>query len=233
LLHAGALLFPCRRLIEELAGFLQGREAGVQRLDWHLQHPDGAAPTRFALGAARPERDPACWLELLRERLERLRLPAPVRAVRLEAGALSHLAPGSLALFPGLETRPTPDTTLLDRLRARLGREAVYALTPAADHRPERAWRQCPPGDPEGARGRADRPLWLLPEPLPLETRDHRPWWDGQLDLGVERERIETGWWDGFEVARDYFIATSVRGERLWVYREMRGQRRWFLHGIF
>ena len=74
---------------------------------------------------------------------------------------------------------------------------------------------------------------WLLPQPLPLETRGRRPWWDGELDLGGERERIETGWWDGFEVARDYFVATSVRGERLWIFREIRGRRGWFLHGIF
>jgi protein ImuB len=68
---------------------------------------------------------------------------------------------------------------------------------------------------------------------LPLETRDGRPWWDGELDLGRERERIETGWWDGFEVARDYFVATGVEGARLWVYRERTGRGSWFLHGLF
>jgi protein ImuB len=51
--------------------------------------------------------------------------------------------------------------------------------------------------------------------------------------LGRERERIETGWWDGFEVARDYFVATTAKGERLWIYRELRGSRGWFLHGLF
>jgi protein ImuB len=75
--------------------------------------------------------------------------------------------------------------------------------------------------------------LWLLPRPRLLENRDHRPWWDGELHLGEERERIETGWWDGFEVARDYFVATTVKGERLWIYRELKGRRRWFLHGLF
>ena len=46
-------------------------------------------------------------------------------------------------------------------------------------------------------------------------------------------ERIETGWWDDLPVARDYFVATTVTGERLWVYRECHGGQNWFLHGRF
>ena len=53
------------------------------------------------------------------------------------------------------------------------------------------------------------------------------------VDLGRERERIETGWWDGGEVGRDYFVARCAQGDRLWVYRELGGRRRWFLHGWF
>jgi protein ImuB len=53
------------------------------------------------------------------------------------------------------------------------------------------------------------------------------------LDLGQERERIDIGWWDDREVKRDYFVATTRRGERLWIYRELEGERGWFLHGLF
>jgi len=231
--HVDALVFPCRRLLGELAGFLTGRQAGVQRLQWRLQHGEDIEDTCFTLGAARPERDPARWLDLLRERLERLQLPTPVRAVRLDAADIRPLAPVSGALFPGLDCSRVPDPDLLDRLRARLGEQAVHGLALVADHRPECAWRRCAPGEEEDGRGRADRPLWLLPEPLQLETRNRRPWWDGELDLGGERERIETGWWDSFEVAREYFVARTERGNRLWIYREIRGGRSWFLHGVF
>jgi len=131
-----------------------------------------------------------------------------------------------------------------------------------ADHRPERAWRACepqltaaPPGRASSAgteRGRAartgsdnpappgtatgerrDRPLWLLAAPAALELRGGRPWLDGPLDLGAGCERIDTGWWDGFQVARDYYVARTADGERLWIYRELRGAGGWFLHGIF
>jgi len=228
-----ALVFPCRHLLGELAGFLRGRQAGVQRLRWCLYHGDGIEDTGFTLGTARPEGNPARWLDLLRERLERLQLPAPVRAVALDVADIRPLAPGSWELFPGLDCPQAPAPDLLDHLRARLGAESVRGLALAADHRPERAWRWCPPGEAASGGGRGDRPLWLLLEPLPLETRDRRPWWDGELDLGRERERIETGWWDGFDVARDYFVATTGRGERLWIYRELKGPRGWFLHGLF
>jgi protein ImuB len=226
LLQVDALVFPCRRL-------LSGRQGGVQRLQWCLHHGDEIEETRFILGTARPERDPGRWLDLLRERLERLRLPAPVRALVLDATDIRPLAPSSLDLFPGLDRSKSPDPELLDRLRARLGAEAVRGLALVADHRPERAWRWCPAGEARKGRGRADRPLWLLPKTLALRTRNRRPWWDGELDLGRERERIETGWWDGFEVARDYFVATTASGERLWIYRELKGRRGWFLHGLF
>lgn len=228
-----ALLFPCRRLLAELGGFLLGRQGGVQRLDWRLRH-EGVDDTRFSVGAARPLHDPGQWLALLRERLERLELPAPVHEVGLAAHGVRPLAPESLDLFPEL-ARPgcAPDQALLDRLRARLGSDAVRGLALVADHRPERAWRWCRPGETGSGIPRADRPLWLLPDPMPLEVRDGRPWLDDALDLGLERERIDIGWWDDFEVARDYFCASTAGGERVWVYRELRGRRDWFLHGLF
>ncbi|WP_020508064.1 Y-family DNA polymerase [Lamprocystis purpurea] len=230
---AESLVFPCRRLLGELAGFLRGRQAGVPRLDWRFGHA-GRAATCFSLGAAQPLADPERWLELLRGQLERMELPAPVREIALAATAVLPLSPRSGELFPEL-ARPgcRPDPALLDRLRARLGRDAVRGLALAADHRPERAWRWSEPGETGGGSARLDRPLWLLPQPVPLEERDGKPWLDGALDLGAERERIDTGWWDDCAVARDYFIATNGRGERLWVYRELRGRRGWYLHGRF
>ncbi len=230
--EAGALVFACRRLIEELCGYLLGLQAGVRRLEWRLGHAD-LPHTAFTLGTSTEGRDPGAWLAHLRERLGRLILPAPVRTVALTAGEVRPLPPGPLDLFPELAAALAPDPGLLDRLRSRLGEEAVRGLQALPDHRPERAWRWCLPGEACSGRGRADRPLWLLPEPQPLEVRGQRPWYAGPLDLGGERERIETGWWDGFEVARDYFIATTGSGERLWVYRECHGRRGWFLHGLF
>lgn len=233
---AAALVFAGRRLLEELGGFLLARQAGVRSLHWRFSHANadtGVAPTCIRLGSTSPRREPQRWLELLRERLDRLQLPAPVRAITLASETLYPLPAANAELFPDAALATEPDPTLLDRLRARLGNDAVQGLALALDQRPERAWRWCAPGENSHGIVRADRPLWLLPEPVPLPRRARRPWLDGPLDLGDGCERIETGWWDDVEIARDYYVATAASGERLWIYREMYGARDWFLHGLF
>jgi protein ImuB len=45
-------------------------------------------------------------------------------------------------------------------------------------------------------------------------------------------ERIESGWWDGNGVARDYYVAHQPRGVKLWIFQE-RQSKRWYLHGMF
>ena len=85
------------------------------------------------------------------------------------------------------------------------------------------------------------RPTWLLPEPLPLAERDAWPLLQGRpLQLLSGPERIETGWWDGDSVARDYFIALVEDGSLVWVYRgrlpralNVPGEPHWFLQGRF
>jgi protein ImuB len=46
-------------------------------------------------------------------------------------------------------------------------------------------------------------------------------------------ERIETGWWDGGDVARDYYQARTSQGELLWIFQDRRNRDGWYLHGIF
>lgn len=77
------------------------------------------------------------------------------------------------------------------------------------------------------------RPLWLLPQPVLLKQVDRRPWLQGPLTLAQGPERIESGWWEGADVARDYFVAHDTLGETVWIYREHSTPARWFLHGIF
>jgi len=51
------------------------------------------------------------------------------------------------------------------------------------------------------------------------------------LSLLSGPERIESGWWDGGEIGRDYFVGSDAQGGELWLYRDRGGQ--WFVHGIF
>ncbi len=228
--EAQALLFVLQRLLLELCGWLIGQGAGVQRVDislWHRQHQ----VTQLALGIQSPSRNAAQLTILLRERLERLELQSPVIEVELYAGETVRLDARSQDMFDH-NSKPE-QINLLDCLRARLGDQAVTGISAVAEHRPEYAWRYSDPGDSKKTCGGQQRPLWLLPVPRPLKTRDGRPQLQGDLQLVSSRERIESGWWDQREVARDYFIATNPAGSSYWIYRELTGERGWYLQGLF
>jgi protein ImuB len=45
-------------------------------------------------------------------------------------------------------------------------------------------------------------------------------------------ERVESGWWDGQDVRRDYHVVTGASGEKLWLFRDCLTEE-WYLHGIF
>ena len=69
--------------------------------------------------------------------------------------------------------------------------------------------------------------MWLLEAPRRIRERE--------FTLLAGPERIESGWWDGAEARRDYFIARTGESSLAWIYRE-RGPEpggSWFLHGLF
>jgi len=259
---AEALGFGVNRLVQELATWLTARGLGVTRLQLTLAHERylrqrGLPPTAvsFALGA--PARAPVHLTSVLRERLARVTLPAAVESIVLTSEGTVPLAGRNLGLLPEDEALAV-EVPLVDRLRARLGEDAVVHVAPHAEHRPEQAMIDVAVSAVGGARpaakrrgsGRparmaehaagpvpdAPRPLWLLAEPQPLaHLFETRPWiltWK----LRDGPERIESGWWDGKDVRRDYFVAENPQGEIMWIYRDHRygiDDGEWFLHGVF
>lgn len=219
---AEGLLFAVRRLLPELESYLLLHQAGLQELELLCHHEDMPV-TVVTLGLAEPARGMERILFLLREKLGRTSLPAPVRRIELKAQRILPLAGYSGDLFEESSAQ-REGVFLLERLMARLGKEAVSGIAPVADHRPERAWQPCPAGCGSGTPGNALWPLWLLPQPVPCRK-------DG-LVLKKGPERIESGWWDGMDVARDYYQAQDRSGTRLWVYCD-RTNGEWYVHGLF
>ncbi|WP_240342507.1 DNA polymerase Y family protein [Methylococcus sp. EFPC2] len=271
--------FPAiEQMTEEFAVFLKARDAAASELKLILHHqgrPASGLELRFRSG----NRDASHWCRLLREKLERSPLPAPLIAVELESGSIVPFEPERTDLF-GDETAQSGDgrdwQAVLEQLQARLGSHAVQRLAAVADHRPEHAlhrdggkssrtpgrvfhtptpepthvgWnkrRRIPADRPksrdslrssqpteENEASAASygtnsllslRPVWLLTEPEPLAAKDIR--------LLSEAERIESGWWDGGSIRRDYHRATDRRGRRLWVYRDLHDGG-WYLHGLY
>ena len=229
-----ALLFPLRRLLAEFEGAARGRGAGAQRLLLTLEH-GRKARTRLELDFASPEREPDFILSIAREKLGRLQLAAPTMAISLRAEALLAYVSRTAAWLPGAPEQAIDRERLLERLAARLGRDRVFGIAIANDHRPECNWGRA---GREGERSKsslplARRPIWLLNRPQKLVTAAGDPILQGALALRAGPERIEAGWWDGLQVARDYYMAVNPNGECYWVYREHRDPASWYLHGVF
>lgn len=221
-----ALLFPLRRLTGDLATYLSIRDGGVQRFLLRLEH-ESQASTDIEVGLLSAERDPGLLFELSRSRLERAQIPAPVLALRLQARELPPFVPATRDLFDRHEQQQLPWPQLRERLRARLGDTAVFRIEPAADPRPERAWRRLP-GDAirvGEAPLRPSRPLWLLSKPIPLR--------DPHLRVIEGPERLESGWWDGEDARRDYYVLETSQGQRAWAFAPPGEQGGWMLHGWF
>jgi protein ImuB len=218
-----ALLFPLQRLLGELQGYLRARDTALQSLLLTLRH---AIPpnTVLELRTTTPQRDSARLLALLREQLQRTRLFAPVTELVLSVRQFTPLGATQLNLF-ATSSREQGWVDLLDKLRARLGEQAVRRLGLQDDHRPEKAWCLLH-GDaadtPPAGSVDADRPLWLLPA-TPLQQLPR---------LLGKPERIEAGWWNGADVQRDYYIGETAAGSRCWLYRDAR-TRQWYLQGLW
>ena len=224
--HHPALLFPVRRLVNDLAAYLSGRDGGVLRFTIALEHEDHA-DTDVVVGLLAAERDPARLFDLARSRLERTAIPAPIRALRLLARELPPFVPAGRDLFDDRPPQAMPWDALRDRLRARLGSDAVHQLATHADPRPEQAMRRSAMLKKEpAALVLPPRPTWLLPRPVPLH--------DTQLEIVAGPERIESGWWDGGDVRRDYYVLRTSQGQRAWAFRPAgRQDGPWLLHGWF
>lgn len=222
---AEALQFPLRRLTSDLAAYLAGRDGGVQRFILRLEHEDHAH-SDVPIGLLAPERDAALLFELARGRLAQASVPAPVRGLRLLARELPPFVPAGADLFDLRAQQGMPWEQLRERLRARLGNHSVHGLSAVAEHRPEYAWRRDAGDTPATpAQEALPRPTWLLERPVPLR--------EARLHLLAGPERIETGWWDGKDAQRDYYVAETSQGQRAWVFCAAGEHGPWMLHGWF
>lgn len=238
--EAPALGFAAGRLLEALCGWLTARQQGAVRCTLTLGHetlPGRPRESAIPLTLTTPTRSFERLFRVLRERLDRTQLPAPVETLTLSAEHCEDLVGKSRALFDATDEAESIES-LVDQLRARLGDNAVSGMAPAADHRPENATRAAAVGTPSTEIPvSGPRPLMLLPEPERLAEINGRPHHRRvPLELIVGPERIESGWWDGGEshgvgdVRREYFVARNPQQEYLWIFRTSAG---WHLHGLF
>ncbi|MEO0574983.1 MAG: DNA polymerase Y family protein [Pseudomonadota bacterium] len=259
---AQQLAQACEVLLGKLEHFLRQQQGAVRVLRFIFHGWREQAGT-LTVSLSQPGFRLVHWQRLLQAHLDRCQLTQPVVSVSLQADISETLSVRTLALDleadkPSHLIDNTALHDLLDRLRARLGDDAVNALRHMPNHRPEQAsqsaqpdsdavhsdlppdWllRDVPANADTVSRSHSlllQRPLWLLPAAKALPLHDATPQYHGALSLLHGPERIDSGWWEARYSTRDYFIAENPSGTRLWVYRERdaEGVPAWWLHGVF
>jgi protein ImuB len=200
---------------------------------------------------------PSAWakhlFQLLQVQFERVRLPGPVQAVDLAATMTAPLERRQQELFAEEFLRPNPRhlAGLIDRLSNRLGEQAVFRARLVPEAQPELAYHYDSLVGRRASR-RADpvevppRPVRLLAQPVgcQLSVASDCKLQIANCKLQIEHgrqhriaqtwgpERIETGWWRGRAVGRDYYRVETTSGCRFWVFRRLKDDQ-WFLHGTF
>ena len=160
---------------------------------------------------------------------------------RLGRQALSHLInrlAGRLGsenvVYPTLQSGAQPEYSyrlkpLVDANRKRRRR---VASAKDSSHRLARPIRLCRPMlvqatfEEEGETATGVRDLHRPPVAIEIAGRVY------QVVDAWGPERIETGWWRGPTVCRDYWRIVTDGGQHFWVYRNLRCGR-WWLHGNF
>jgi len=242
------------RLIGRVAGQLARAGRGAVQLECRLDCVS-SEPVRVPVGLFRPTASARHLFGLVQMQFQRLRLSAPVSGVNVSVAATAPLEYRQEKLFADGDERvcdgPRQLAALVDRLGNRLGRRAVVRPRLLRDAQPELAYCYDPLiGIRRRRRHRrkskpADlppRPLRLLSRPLALTAVSIVP--DGppmqfhlrgsqhRVEHAWGPERIETGWWRGRAVGRDYYRIQTTSGHRYWLFRRLRDGR-WFVHGIF
>jgi len=231
-MHTTALLLkPLRHLFTLLMEYLLACELLACELRLQLiSRPalDKDINQCITIVSAQGEQQCDKLMALVALQLERVRLSAPVIALRLESVLLIDKQTVSGELFsPTVQTsNQLSPKQLVSLLQAKLGQGSVHGLSLQNDHAPEAANRQQCLG--AGATGAVKssaksllRPSYLLDPPQPYGesvTIVHGP------------ERIQTHWWQ-HELARDYYIAKNQQQQWCWLFKQANGD--WFIHGYF
>jgi protein ImuB len=243
------------KLLERIEATLKARNRGARNLECWF-HYEAAAPLCTRVELFRPSRSGRHLGKLLRTRLEQVQIAEPVCRVRLRVPDVELMAEHQFELFDSGSSRLEEVSDLIDRLAGQFGREAVtfprlvddcqpeYAcrFEPAISGSPGRQKQQAADAAPVGAALAGHRPLQVWPAPLPIQVLATfaagvplKFLWNGKeytVNQAWGPERIETGWWRGCDVQRDYYTVETQLGTRLWLFRRQEDGR-WFLHGCF
>jgi len=253
----GNLLYVAGHLAKDVTAQLEGHGKGARRYTLGFYDTQGGV-FEISVSLARPNHKSDHVLRLFREKFtqaeSRFDESLAFDAASLYATRTERLSGQQPALDGGTSNFGQEEglASLVDRLTARLGGDAVTRFDFKESHIPERAVTSVPVLDTTSSRPRLrrQRPLLLLPQAEPVtvlaEVPDYPPrrftW--RRITFRVTKaegpERLSPEWWPDHrenDKTRDYYTVEDETGRRFWLYREglysQGNAPRWYLHGLF
>ena len=228
--HSNELQPAMEQLLEGLAGFLASAQLTTTTINWHMLRAQGGFQS-LTVKSSEAHRSVERWLKLSVLQLERYSLEENIEGLSLDVSELQQEVMTESDLFGDSRSNESL-YSLIDRLRARLGLQAVQYLDLREAHLPEFSQlltQEQPAAAPLKAYP-GQRPFWLLEEPHPIRAWNDQLFWNGPLELIYGPERIEDNWWDQ-PTSRDYYVARTEEGQPIWVFQNRHNQR-WYVQGV-
>lgn len=233
--NSADLLPACRILLQSLCQYLHNRQLQCDTLEWSF-YDYAQKVEHISISSTQAHSNWEIWNKLSCLKIEGLILKNSIETVSLHSNGFSAKQGNSNDLFePVGESEPLH--YLLDRLQNRLGEKSIQKLTQKDALLPEEIGNfSTNSGHPRPNTNtvtmlQKPRPLWLMPEPQPVQQRQNGLYWQGYLKLIQGPERIEDNWWKN-PVSRDYYLAEKTNGDMIWIFLD-RLCSQWFVHGIF
>lgn len=238
-------------LLERLANQLRCYGHGVVQLKICFDCAS-SQPVKVNIGLYRPTVDASHLNSLVQMQLETAKISAAVECVTVtadETEPMEQLQQSLLTTENSVDPREVAD--LVERLSSRLGVDHVVKAIPVDDWQPEKAFCCHPltqkhdsslPINSQQHECFSARPLRISFSPEPIDVIALIP--DGppaRFHYGGEQkrvvncwgpERLETAWWRGPCVKRDYYRVETESANRFWIFRQL-DDGQWFLHGSF
>ena len=238
-------------LTVDLVEALRARGLGARTVRLVASRVDGREEA-VAVGTARPSRDAAHLLRLLRLKFDRIDPGLGLETFALVAERCEPLAAVALAGALTDEASARDPAAMLDVLAGRVGADRLFRCVPVASHVPERAVARAAPLATPGRWPDWPRPARLLARPEPLsavmallpDQPPRRFEWRGRphrVTSADGPERIHGEWWrreaETWGV-RDYYRVEDEAGGRWWIFRRgdgvdaATGDLSWWMHGV-
>jgi protein ImuB len=243
-----------KHLIAQVMPELIRRGCGARTLLMQCITPRGEEIQK-TISLSRPTCDPVSLFNLLRCAQESMQTEAGFVEMRLSVPVFERVSDEQLHLL-NQEQHATQNelADLIQRLRIKLGEDAVLTPRLVECHVPERACEmmkmehQQSAGTlvmPEERRPVPSRPLRLFTNPTEIRCMVSPSGEHGGTLLSFSYahaahavaclagpERIAGMWWEGRTKTRDYYDVEDQSGRRFWIFRVVE-TRKWYLHGLF